>query len=136
MRYTLDLLVFHPSISPETITTKLRMVPQYSWQQGQPRRTPDGKSLPGFYRETMWRRVVIRRGRRDFVEDLNAVVEQLRSHKTFLKKLSSDGGRALLIVNLPGDVNIGGELAPRTLRLMSDLDLKLGVEVFPVMNNA
>jgi len=38
-----------------------------------------------------------------------------------------------LIVNLPGDVNMGDILEPRTLRLMSKPGLELGVEIFPNM---
>lgn len=36
-----------------------------------------------------------------------------------------------LIVNLPGDVNMGDNLEPETLRLMSELGITLGGEVFP-----
>jgi len=36
-----------------------------------------------------------------------------------------------LIVNLPGDVNMGDDLEPETLLLMSDLGIRLGIEVFP-----
>ena len=36
-----------------------------------------------------------------------------------------------LIVNLPGNVNMGDVLNPQTLRLIADLGADLGVEVFP-----
>ena len=38
-----------------------------------------------------------------------------------------------LIVGLPGDVNMGDVLGSEYLKLMLDLRLELGVEVFPTM---
>jgi len=132
-RYTLDLLIDHPDMSPDTITRRLGLAPQYSWARGEPRRTPAGTRLGGVRKETMWRHVIRKKGRRNFFGGLREFVTRLRRKRDFLAQLTSGGGRVTLIVNLPGDVNMGDVLEPQTLRLLSELGMELGVEVFPKM---
>jgi hypothetical protein len=59
------------------------------------------------------------------------LLSALRLHRDFFAKLAPEGGRVTLIINLPGDVNMGDVLEPQALQLMSELQLELGVEVFP-----
>ena len=59
------------------------------------------------------------------------MVRHLQPRHRFLKQWTAEGGRVSLTVNLPGDVNMGDNLEPDTLRLMSELGIELGVEVFP-----
>jgi uncharacterized protein DUF4279 len=132
-RYTIDLLIKHPNISPDVITGELGLTPHYFWRLGEPRRTPTGTELGGIRAETMWRYVTRRKGRRNFFAGLREFVGRLRGRRDFIAQLTAGGGRVTLIVNLPGDVNMGDVLEPETLRLMSELGIKLGVEVFPKM---
>ena len=130
-RYEINLLINHPVMSPDTITGRLKPTPQYSWRRGEPRRTPIGTELGGVRSETMWRHVIREEGRRSFFAGLRNSVDRLRAHRRFLSQIASGGGRVELIVNLPGNVNMGDVLNPQTLRLIADLGADLGVEVFP-----
>lgn len=129
--YTVDLLIKHPTLLPAEITAALGMTPQYFWQRGELRHSPDGTRLDGVYPDTMWRRVIKKEGSRRFFVDATEFVEQLRPHREFFARLTSEGGRATLIIDLAGDVNMGDTLEPDTLRTISDLGIRLGVEVFP-----
>jgi len=131
-RYDIDLLIKHPDISPDVITKALGLTPQYFWRRGEPRRTPDGADLGRIQKETMWRQTTQKKGRAFFV-GLRALLSRLQPKRDFLAQLVSGGGSMTLIVNLPGDVNMGDILEPRTLRLMSKPGLELGVEIFPNM---
>jgi hypothetical protein len=81
----------------------------------------------------MWRHVTARKRQRLFFTGLRELLARLQSKQGFLSRLVSGGGRITLIVNLPGDVNMGDVLEPASLQLMSKLGLELGVEVFPRM---
>ena len=119
-------------MSPDAITKALGLRPQYFWRRGEPRRTPGGTELGGIHNETMWRHTIRKKGRR-FFEGLWAFLSRLQPKRDVLAQLVSGGGTMTLIINLPGDVNMGDVLEPRTLRLMSELGVELGVEVFPKM---
>ena len=79
----------------------------------------------------MWSHVTRTEGRRHFFAGLRDLVRHLQPRHRFLKQWTAEGGRVSLTVNLPGDVNMGDNLEPDTLRLMSELGIELGVEVFP-----
>lgn len=134
-RYSVDLLIEHPVMPPETITAGVGLRPQYSWRQGERRKTPDGTLLPGARPDTMWRHVTSREGHRLFFEAVKDMLVQLRHHQDFLLRISSEGGHVTLIVNLPGDVNIGDVLDADSARLLSELRIGLGIEVFPRMKS-
>jgi hypothetical protein len=82
----------------------------------------------------MWRSVLRREGRRRFFDDVRELVERLHAHREFVRRLVSTGGRAELIVNLAGDVNIGATMKADTLRTLADLGIDFGIEVFPGMD--
>jgi hypothetical protein len=130
-RYEINLLINHPNMSPDTITRRLKLTPHYSWRRGEPRRTPIGMELGGVRSETMWRHVAKEEGRRSFFAGLREFVDRLRVHRRFLSQITSAGGRVELIVNLPGNVNMGDVLKPETLRLIADMGADLGIEVVP-----
>lgn len=132
-RYSLDLLITHPDISPDVITEALGLRPHYFWRRGERRRAPDGTERGGIRSDTMWRHVTERRGRRRFFVGLREFLSRLQPKHDFLAGLTSQGGRMTLIVSLPGNVNMGDVLEPQSLQLMSQLGLELGVEVFPRM---
>ena len=81
----------------------------------------------------MWRHVVRKQGQRRFFAGLPQLLTRLLPKREFLARIVSEGGSAMVIVNLPGDVNMGDVVKPETLRLLADLGLELGLEVFPAM---
>ena len=130
-RYTIRLLIKHPDLSPEEIGDRVGLTPNYFWKRGEPRRTLTGTALGGIRTETMWSHVTRTEGRRHFFAGLRDLVRHLQPRHRFLKQWTAEGGRVSLIVHLPGDINMGDDLEPETLQLMSELGIGLGVEVFP-----
>jgi hypothetical protein len=132
-RYTIRLLIVHPDISAEEIDNRVGLTARHFWSQGEPRRTPNGRQLGGFRTETTWCHVTRTQGRRHFFAGVRDLVRHLQPRHRFLTQWTAGGGHLSLTINLPGDVNMGDDLEPETLRLMSDLGIGLGVEVFPKM---
>jgi hypothetical protein len=134
LRYEIRLMVKHPSIDPASITDMLGLKPNVSGVAGSRRTTPAGKALPGVHEVSAWSHwFSVERNRRFFM-DVVKVIDRLEPHKDFLLKIVNDGGTIDLIVQLPGDVNIGDSLPWREIARLCALRINLGVEVFPDFN--
>lgn len=93
--------------------------------------TPAGKSLPGVYRETIWGWAKRIEQKRDFFEEVAKLGRQLQLHGNFIAQLNEQGGAISLIVDLPGDQNIGSILNWSDMKALADLRIDVGIEVFP-----
>jgi hypothetical protein len=82
----------------------------------------------------MWSHLTDTEERDGFFAGVRDLVRHLLPHREFLAQLTSGGGRVNLIVHLSGDVKMRDDLESGTLRLMSELGIGLGVEVFPKWN--
>jgi hypothetical protein len=133
-RYNVRLLVRHPNIDPERITNTLRLAPHLSAIAGSARRNPKGAILPGVHRHSVWSHSFRLEGNRRFFSDVVNLINKLEPHKTFLVELANSGGSICLIVDLPGDTNIGDVLSWREMARLSALQIDLGIEVFPEFN--
>jgi hypothetical protein len=131
LRYKVRLLIRHPSIDPVLITEELGLIPRMSALAGNARITPRGEPLPGLHKVSMWGYSFLVEGKRLFSEDLQKMIDVLQPHATFLAKITEDGGNIELIFHLPGDINIGDDISWRDLKRLSDLQIDLGIEVFP-----
>lgn len=133
-RFGIRLLIRHPTIDPSLISKKLNLTPQHFWRAGADRKTPQGDPLPGKYTDTMWGYSYEIEGARYFFKEVAAFAEKLKPHKVLLDSIIDTGGFVDLIVNLPGDINIGDNLDWRELQKLAELRVVLGIEVFPEMN--
>lgn len=132
MKYSkVVLLIRHPNIDPEVISHELGLTPYRSWKVGEPRFTPKGTALSGVWKDSCWNHVFRTPGDIAFLEWVNTLVSRLYKHREFFSQLSSGGGDIFLNLGLPGIINQGGNLYPPTLRMLSDMEMSLGVEVFP-----
>jgi hypothetical protein len=129
--FGIRLLIKHPDIDPVEITRQLGLAPDHSWKSGTQRKTPDGGKLPGVYKESMWNWSNRITGQRNFFQAVDGFAEDLLPHKNWFLNLSKTGGYASLIVNLSGDTNIGADLRADTMKKLLELNIVLGVEVFP-----
>jgi hypothetical protein len=134
LRFVIRLLIVHPNFDPSGITEQLKIAPTMSHAFGAPCKTPNGKLLPGTYKVSRWGWSMRVEGKRNFFEDVAQLAERLKPHKEFLAKLAGTGGKIAVIVDLPGDVNIGWNLPSAELRNLADLKVDLGIEVFPHFN--
>src|SRR6202035_3144157 len=101
------ILIKHPKIDPAGITELLRLKPNSAGMVGSRRMTPDGKPLPGLHKESGWSHWFRVERNRRFFQDVVKVIDKLEPHRDFLHEIVRGGGSIDLIVQLPGDVNIG-----------------------------
>jgi hypothetical protein len=130
-RFVLRFEVRHPSMRPERITEALELEPHRAWAVGVPRRNPRGDPLPGVYIETSWGYLTWHKGRRNFFDTMAELLDSLADKRPFLDELISSGGGVSMIIYLPGDVNIGDELEASVMKRLAELNISVGVEVFP-----
>jgi hypothetical protein len=127
-------MIKHPNIDPARITEKLQIKPNISGVAGSRRITPAGKSLLSTYKESEWSHWFRVERNRLFFLDVVKIIDRLELHKDFLSEIVDDGGTIDLIVNLPGDVNIGDSFRWHDMARLSALRIDLGIEVFPEFN--
>jgi uncharacterized protein DUF4279 len=127
------LLIRHPTIDPEEIFRELDLNPHTSWKVGDPIRTLKGRVMPGRRPHSTWNHIFETRKDASFFEEVEHVLSCLTSHKDFFTKIIKEGGYGEIYLQLPGQVNQGSAAKPSVLRLIADLGLHLGAEVFPKM---
>lgn len=134
LRYSVRLMIKHPNIDPAKITEALGLNPNVSGIVGSRRMTPAGKPLPSVYRESVWSHWYDTKQNRRFFSDVTKLIDRLEPHKAFLIEIGKSGGSIGLIVELPGDVNIGDSIPWREMARLCALRIDLGIEVFPDFN--
>lgn len=132
-RFGMRLLLKHPNFQQEEITRAVGLEPSGGHTIGQNRQTPDGTALAGQYRESAWTYSEKFEGMRDFFQASETLIDELQPVSEFLAGLQAEGGTAMLVFSLPGDVNIGSILPYKLIKKLANLHLDLGIEVFPKM---
>jgi hypothetical protein len=133
-RFSIVLLIRHPNIDPSEISEELKLDPYSSAKAGEPRVTPKGTLLPSISERSSWNHVFEYEVDTKFFEEMEKLLSRFILHKAFFLRISKESGSAQLYVNFPGDINQGDTAKPSMLKLMSELELHLGAEVFPNMN--
>jgi len=118
--YSIRLLIRHKILSAQEITKMLEVEPTYSWSGG-----------TNGHENTMWSLETWTQGRRFFFEELTSLIDWLEGKSSFLNAISLDEGAVVVIVQLPGQLNIGDELSPKIMFKAATLGISIGIEVFP-----
>ncbi len=134
LRYSIRVLIVHPTLRPDEISDALNLNPDISHWVGQPRRTPKGETTGGVWPDTRWSVTEIRNGERFFFKRLDKLLDRFSKHRDFLRRVAETGGETIFIIGLCGEANIGSELTEQAVAKLADLKGSLGVEVFPRMN--
>lgn len=134
-RFGIVLLIRHPSIDPKEISAELKLEPFSSCKAGDQKVTPKGTPLTGIWDRSSWNHVFEYEGDSGFFEETERLLAQFALHKDFFVRIAKEGGYAEIYLQLPGDVNQGSSVKPSVLKLMSELGLHLGAEVFPNANH-
>jgi hypothetical protein len=129
--FSRSVQLFHPTLPQDAISAGLDRAPDVGWNVGAPRRTPAGEPLEGEYPNTYWAKSDRIVGKRFFFETLDECVDLLERRRSFLRQFVDTGGTIRINFGLSGKQNIGDELSPRVMRVLSELDVTLGIEVFP-----
>jgi hypothetical protein len=73
-------------------------------------------------------------GNRRFFADVIKLIDKLEPHKAFLIEIEKSGGSLCIVLDLPGDVNIGDVFSWREMTRLCALRIELSIEVFPEFN--
>jgi len=136
-RFDVELFIVHPTVDPAEISIALGLDAKFAHRVGDQRKTPAGALLSGVYRDTRWRHS--RRyetGDQWFADKVVDLIDRLEPHKEFLKKLTTTGGKACVIVQFLGDGYFGDEVPKDVLSRLADMELDLGIECFTVPQGA
>jgi hypothetical protein len=120
-------------MDPRRLTETRGLPPNLSTMAGTVRATPTGTILPGPHKVSAWSHWFDVDGNRLFSSDVKKMIDHLEPHKALLGEITKSAGSIDLIVELPGDVNIGDSLSWREMGRLADLHIDLGTEVFPEM---
>jgi len=119
--YSVRLLIGHPTMPVDEVTTALEMEPDHSWNAGERK----------FTKNMMWNHTSWTEGARPFFDEVHEVLVWLHEKQAFVSRLLASGGELQVIVQLPGAINIGDNLKLETMSLAVKLGVSIGVEVFP-----
>jgi len=78
-----------------------------------------------------WSRVEETAGKRSFFSEVTDVIAWLEGKRVFVGETLATGGTVEVIVQLPGDRNIGDSWTAKDMARAASLGVSLGVEVFP-----
>lgn len=131
LKYSILLVIKHPSLEPDRITNELRMSPTASWVVGEQRSTPAGRRLSGVNESSFWSLKTEAYGDRFFFEGLGDFLTRLEENSEFVINLAETGGSIAIIIHLSGGFNIGDEMSWGDLDRLARLKVSLGIEVFP-----
>jgi hypothetical protein len=130
-RFSIRLKIVHPSLRPDESTQALKLEPTRAWLLGEPRMTLRRAPLSGFRQETYWTVSYPREDTRDFFSEVSKFLDRITPAADFLRGIAATVGLVEVIVNLPGDVNIGASLDLSDLHRLAAMQIRLGIEVFP-----
>lgn len=117
-------------MDPNTISRELKLDHYACGMAGKQKTSPTGTPIPGIWELSWWNHIFEYEGDHDFFYEIERLLAQFTPYRDFLRKISEEGGHAEIYLQLPGTVSQGSSAKPSVLRLMADLGLELGVEVF------
>lgn len=135
LRFVIRLVVRHPTIEPAAITDEFGLEPHLAHAVGTDGVTPIGTKLPWKYKESIWGWSKHVRRKRAFFDEVAKLALKLEKHQQFISALVAGGGTITAIVDLPGDENIGSVMSAADIRRLANLEIDLGIEVFPKWND-
>ena len=129
--YQIVLMVKHPTLQPDRISSELELQPEHGWMSGEQRRTPAARILPGLHTDSHWTVSKKVQSQMPFFEGALEFVELLERHRAFTRGISDSSGAVSIVVQLPGRANIGDEIGTQGLLRIASPNVSLGIEVFP-----
>ena len=121
----------HPKLDLSYLTARLSLTPDICRLAGAVRTSPTGKPMPGLNKYSVWSYTREFKNERAFFRSICKFIDELRPRKSVFLKVASNGGSSELIVELPGDINLGDSISWKSLKQLSAFHISLGVEVFP-----
>ena len=130
-RFTISLRLVHPSAELSHCSAELGLEALRLWKAGEPRETPQGKPLEGFWRESYWTATLDTPEPEGLEAALARIADWLGEHASFLSNHARSGGSAELFIGffLEG-ANSGFLLEPSLIEKYSALGVALAFDIF------
>jgi len=90
--FEISLRLRHPSIDPDEVTLALSMTPEFRWKAGEPRTTPSGQRLEGFYESSYWCCKVSHEPGLGLITVVKEHLRNLEARRNFLIDFCAAGG--------------------------------------------
>ena len=131
-RFTASLRVWHPSLDPRLITAALALQPEHSHRRGDRRRTPKGRLLPGYERQSFWRFRVVAHATmaEEFVRAVDGFLDRIAPAGKFLHDVRAGGGEVNLFVGWFFDVSSALPLDHPWLGKLGSLAIDLDLDIY------
>ena len=130
-RFSTNLRLHHPTMSPDEISTALGMTPKRAWQVGHERVTPNGMKLEGVYRDTYWSSSGRSGEDSQLLDTMDSDLSQLEGKKAFLDTFVATGGRVTYYISwFASDRSGGSSLSWSLLEKLAELKIDLALDVY------
>ena len=128
--FQIRCLIRHPSAKLSFITEGMGYDPDVYWEVGSLKKTPSGRYLDHKNVDTMWTKIFMFPGRRDFFACAKNVLDDLAIKGDFINQLHKMGGSIKIIVDVSGKDNSGDMLPHSLINLITELEVEFGLEVY------
>lgn len=123
-------LISHPEIDPDSVTNKLGLEPYLSQKKGQNVTTPDGRVTGSKYEMNKWGYKTELAARNDLGKRVEELIDHLYESRAFVRKVSEDGGRVSVFLNVPKPSSLALMMTPEALSKIGEMRIRFGFEIF------
>lgn len=125
--FTVSLRFTHPVMKWEEFAGALGSSPEFSWNVGEPRKTPKGAPLEGVRKETYVCFALAEKNSGDLGDFLMDALEKLEPMKGFFERVLATGGKPEFFIGVFAKADMGFDLEPLLLAKMGDLGVRLSL---------
>lgn len=125
--FTVSLRFTHPVMKWEEFAGALGRSPEFSWNAGEPRKTPKGTPLEGIRKETYACFSLVDKTSGDLGDLLTNVLEKLEPMKRFFEHCLITGGKHEFFIGVFAKADMGLDLEPLLLAKMGDMGIRLSL---------
>lgn len=131
-RWCIRLLVRHPSMPLEEVSRVLGIHESNKRVRVFDTIVKSDSTKPTEARRAVWSYSIKKAGSQYFAEELHNLIESLRKGEPLFQKIRDTGGEATIIVEFPGDQNVGDVIGASDIGVLARLGINLGLEVYPI----
>jgi hypothetical protein len=125
---SLIVLISHPDIDPNSISTRLGLKPTLMQKAGEQVITPRGKKVGSRYAVSKWQYIKQLGIDSDWWKELDPLLGELSQHSDFFHRIDAEGGKTLIYFTATDFPRAVLEVEPALLSLMAEIKISFGFE--------
>lgn len=130
-KFDVSLRVRHPSLDVMKICSEIGMTAYRKWSVGEPRETPKGKKLNGFYDETYCTFKLEHEGDEEISSFLKRQNSLLKDKSDFFDMIIATGGNIEYFIGWYLEGNTGDVFTHDLITELSELGFSLSIDLYP-----